>query len=158
MAVITHLLDASGILRGSLDWSGRSFGITKSVLDEVRSGTAGCAIEEAVARGDVRVLPFGAGSLVKAREAASKTGDIHSLSGPDLDVLAAALEHGLTIVSDDYAIQNTAATLGIRTEGTSQEPIRRRIVWAWVCGGCGRGMGGPGSCGVCGHRGRRKPA
>jgi endoribonuclease Nob1 len=157
MADTTLVLDASGIIRSTLDYSGGGYLIPESVYQEIRSQTAKTAVEEAVRRGDIRVVQTDERRLAQVKKAAEVTGDISSLSGPDMDVLAVALAHNAAINSDDYAIHNTAAKLGLKVVGTSQEGIRKNIRWIWSCTGCGKSMGGAGICQICGHRAGRKP-
>jgi endoribonuclease Nob1 len=158
MDKLKFVLDASGIIRSDMDYSLGGYGVPPSVLSELRGETAKTAIEEGIRSGSVKVLTIGEAGLRKAYAAAQETGDISALSQPDLDVLACAVEYGLKVVSDDYAIQNTAARLGVAVVSTTQEPIRRRIEWKWSCGGCGKAMDGSGVCGVCGHKARKKPS
>lgn len=157
MVKIVRVLDASGINRGSLDFSEGGYCIPPSVRRELHEGNAKTAVEEAIRAGSIVVSEPAKASLETVAEAAKETGDITSLSGPDMDVLAAAAESGLIIVSDDYAIQNTASKLGLKVEATSQKGIEKRITWSWTCGGCGKKASGPGTCPVCGHRNKRRP-
>jgi endoribonuclease Nob1 len=152
------VLDASGVLRSSLDFCSGGYLMPHSVHAEIRDDSARLAVDEAIRRGDIGVCEPGAKSLAEAEEAAKATGDAHALSRADLDVLALALETGGMIASDDYAIQNTAAMLSIPVRGTSQEGIKKEFRWGWGCGGCGAKMEGPGVCGICGHKARKRPA
>ena len=153
----TIILDASGILRSSMDYSRGGYAITGSVLQELASELAKTIIEENIRKGNIKIMSCTEKGLSAARQAASQTGDISALSGQDLEVLACAKEHGLTILSDDYAIQNTAAKMGLKTVSSTQKGISREITWVWSCQGCGKGMAGPGICEICGHKGRRRP-
>jgi len=154
---LKYVLDASGINRSSHDYSQGGYCIPKSVYDEIREDTARTAVEEAVRAGLIKVLEPSAEYASKARSAAEETGDLKSLSQPDQEVLALGLEHMLTIVSDDYAIQNTAAKLGLDVSPVTQDGIKKRIKWIWTCRGCKRTMSGPGECNVCGHKAAKKP-
>jgi len=151
------VLDASGIIRGSLDFTRGNYLVPKAVLDEILGETTKCALEEAIRRGDIHVIEPGEKSLRKVVDAAKETGDIKSLSKADLDVLALAVERKAEIVSDDYAVQNTATKLKLKTQATTHRGIRREITWVWACIGCGKRMEGPGECAVCGHTARKKP-
>ncbi|MFH1054960.1 MAG: hypothetical protein V1744_02570 [Candidatus Altiarchaeota archaeon] len=151
------ILDTSGILRSSLDYSKGGYGITQSVLDEVIEEPARTAVMEALRAGNVKLVEFSGKSLEEVSKAASETGDIDSLSQTDLGILAAAYEHNLIIFSDDYAIQNTAAKLGVKVVPATQDGIKRQLRWVWSCPGCGKKMEGPGACAICGHKGRKKP-
>ena len=150
------VLDASGILRSDLDFTRGDYVITPSAYEEVIAEPARTVLEEAVNSGSVRVITPSKQALERVTAAATATGDLPILSKTDLDVLAAAWALGLPAITDDYAIQNTAAHLGIKCIHTSQEGIRRRFSWVWMCSGCGRETEGPGECEVCGHKARRK--
>ena len=153
---IGYILDLSGILRSGLDYSAGGYHITREVAGELKSEPSKTAVDEAIRGGNIRVVGYSQSSRESVRCAASKTGDINSLSDADLSVLAAALEHNLTIISDDYAIQNTALKLGLGFSTTSHKGIEEGIEWVWVCGGCGRRLEGPGVCSLCGHKGVRR--
>jgi endoribonuclease Nob1 len=157
MTESTVVLDASGVFRSTLDFSKGGFIIPESTYSEIRAEAEKTAVEEAIRRGDIKVVMVCEKSLAIVRKAAEHTGDIVSLSSQDLDVLAAAIGHNALINSDDYAIQNTAAELGLNVVGTSQEGIRKKVIWAWACSGCGKRTDGPGTCEVCGHKARKKP-
>jgi endoribonuclease Nob1 len=152
------VLDASGINRSAMDYSSGGFLIPRPVYLELSSEGARTAIDAALGRGDVRLVDADDEHLKKASIAAQETGDIFRLSKADLDVLAVACRHGASILSDDYAIQNTAAKMGINVVSVTQEGIRKQIKWVWACGGCGRSMEGAGVCAVCGHKARRRPS
>jgi len=75
-------------------------------------------------------------------EVAVKTGDIDRLSSTDKELLALAVElmreeNKVIILTDDYAIQNIAAELGIEYRGMSQRGITKKFKWIWRCRGCG---------------------
>jgi UPF0271 protein len=96
---------------------------------------------------------------VRARAAA--TGDSLRLSPADVDALALALEHGATLITDDYSMQNLAKATGIPYLPMSQRGIVR--VWAWErrCRGCHKEWPeGTAECPDCGSevRTRRKKA
>jgi len=152
-----YVLDASGVLRGALDFSSGDYLITPSVLSEIAEDTAKTAVEEGIRSDCIKIAEPGGTSLRRASEAASATGDLGSLSQADLDVLAVALDWGLAVISDDYAVQNVAAELGLRVSKTVHDGIKKRVKWVWACGGCGKRMGGPGVCEVCGHKAVKKP-
>ncbi len=76
--------------------------------------------------------------IEKVIEASMITGDYNVLSSTDIDVLAVALEHSAVIVTDDYAIQNVAAYLGLKFENGEMQGIKELRRWKWRCTGCGR--------------------
>ena len=93
-------------------------------------------------------------SVTEVLEAANRTGDIHKLSDTDIKVLAKALDeirkgNDVVLVTDDYAIQNVAMSLGIKFEGVLHRQISKEFKWVKVCRGCGRRIESD-ICPVCG--------
>lgn len=78
------------------------------------------------------------GTVERVRRAAQQSGDLDVLSETDIRLIAASLELGGTIVSDDYAIQNVAERLDIGVELIAQEGIEEQREWQFQCQGCGR--------------------
>lgn len=119
-----------------------------SVLAEVRDAAARCRLELALERG-LAVLPPSAEALRAVGTGAVASGDAAKLSATDRDLLALALEHGGTLVTDDFALQNAAHRLGVGCRPIAQRraEARRR---GYRCTGCGRYGDGPGECPVCG--------
>ncbi len=90
----------------------------------------------------------------KVIEAARKTGDIHKLSQTDIKVLAKAIDemekgNDVVLVTDDYAIQNVAMSLGIKFDSILHRQISKEFKWIKVCRGCGRKIDSD-ICPVCG--------
>jgi UPF0271 protein len=88
-------------------------------------------------------------SVSRVRESAIARGEADVLSPTDSEVLALALQLQACIVSDDYALQNVARSLGLRVIPIQQKGARN-IRWKFRCSGCGRYYRGPGECQVCG--------
>lgn len=78
------------------------------------------------------------GAIDRVRQAASTTGDLEALSETDVRLLAAALELGGTLVTDDYAMQNVADALEVDVEVIAKEGIEEPRNWHFQCQGCGR--------------------
>jgi len=91
----------------------------------------------------------------RVRLAAKKTRDIPVLSGTDCDVLALACTLGAVIYTDDFAIQNVAAELGV-TVHPIQQRAAKKVSWKYRCSGCGRYFKTDGECPVCGSIIKRK--
>ncbi|MFA5330982.1 MAG: nucleotide-binding protein [Methanoregula sp.] len=94
-------------------------------------------------------------SLGLVREAAVKSGDAPVLSQTDREVLALSQMLGATIYTDDFAIQNVAAGLGISVNPVQQRAAKK-ISWKYRCSGCGRYFKNDGECPVCGSIIKRK--
>ncbi len=75
-------------------------------------------------------------SLLAAREAASRTGDLNGLSPVDIEVLALALDNQATLHTDDYRLQNIARNEGLEVKPVNTKGIGK--VWRWQlrCTGC----------------------
>jgi UPF0271 protein len=131
------VLDACGILHSDLDYSAEEYYITNSVVAEIINETAKAMVDNGIRRGNLKIRDPKIESVKKAKDAAKKTGDLPKLSDADLDVIALALESGAEIVSDDYGIQNVAASLRLKYQTTAKEGIQKEYVWEKVCPGCG---------------------
>ncbi len=75
-------------------------------------------------------------SLLVAREAASKTGDLNGLSPVDLEVLALALVNRATLHTDDYRLQNIARNEGLEVKPVNTKGIDKVWKWQLRCTGC----------------------
>lgn len=91
------------------------------------------------------------------REVISKAGvtkDSEELSKTDIDILAKALEYSrkeeTVLISDDYAVQNTAIHLGIKVMPAGQKKIKDVLIWEKFCIGCKRRFPQGDACPVCG--------
>ena len=108
-------------------------------------------------------MPTAASTRI-VEEASSKVGDIGVLSKADFEVLALALDlskSGLlpVIISDDYAIQNVAETLGMEHAALATFGITSKFDWIYYCPACFRKYGVEEAetvCRVCGTRLKRK--
>jgi UPF0271 protein len=78
------------------------------------------------------------GTVERVRRAADTSGDLEVLSTTDIRLIAAALELDGTLVTDDYAMQNVAETLGVSVRVIAQEGIDEQRDWLFQCQGCGR--------------------
>jgi len=79
---------------------------------------------------------------LRARKAATSTGDIELLSETDISVIALAIEmENVLVLTDDFRIQNVLRSLGIRFQPAGEIGDRTvKEVWNWTfrCRGCGR--------------------
>lgn len=77
-------------------------------------------------------------TVERVRRAAANSGDLEELSETDIRLLAAALELGGVLVTDDFAMQNVAEILDIEVEVIAREGIEESREWQFQCQGCGR--------------------
>ena len=146
------VLDA-GIFFSEFTVTGELF-TTPSVFDELKDIRSKGNFEKLSANG-LRLLSPGSESKKKVILAAKKTKDIGVISETDCELLALALELDAVLYTDDFAIQNTASILGVRTTPINQRKAKR-IHWKYRCSGCGRYSGHDGECPVCGAIIKRK--
>ncbi len=109
--------------------------------------------------GGMEIKPPTRKSLKTAKEAAGKCGDLRVLSDTDTELIALALEVKGTLVSDDFAVQNTALALGIPVQSIIQREAGPRV-WQLRCTGCGKYFDQiptkAGDCPICGSALKRK--
>jgi len=125
-----------------------------SVIDELKDIRAKGNFEKWCARG-LRVQSPTDESKKRVISAAGTTKDITVISGTDCDLLALALDLGAPLYTDDFAIQNVALVLGVKTIPILQRKARR-VHWKYRCSGCGRYADHDGECPVCGAAIKRK--
>ena len=100
------------------------------------------------------------GTVERVRRAAQQTGDLEVLSETDIRLIAATLELGGTVVTDDYAMQNVAEHLDVDVDLIAQEGISEQRDWQFQCQGCGREFDEHRDrCPICGaDLARKKPS
>jgi len=156
------LLDTSAIIRSDLNFSEDNYFVTPNVLREVQDENIKLILNSAIKKGFVKIAEPANDSIQRVVDAATETGDVKFLSETDVEILAAALQGNLTIVTDDYAIQNVAKKLNLNYEPLVQEGIRQEIKWICVCEGCGKkytldtNKGVIRTCDVCGSQVRKR--
>ena len=103
---------------------------------------------------NVRIEPPLQTFIREVRSIAGVTKDNEELSKTDIDILAKALEYSRKeetfLISDDYAVQNTAIHLGIKVMPAGQKKIRDVLLWEKFCIGCKRRFPEGDDCPVCG--------
>ncbi|MDO8726791.1 MAG: NOB1 family endonuclease [Candidatus Methanoperedens sp.] len=131
-----------------------------SVVEELRDENSRTILELM----NVRVEPPLQSYKKKVKTKAGITRDSEELSETDIDILAKALEYSeredTVLVSDDFAVQNTAIQLGIRVIPAGQRKIKDVLLWEKQCIGCKRRFPQGDECPVCGSQmnKRRKAA
>ncbi|MHB8605208.1 MAG: NOB1 family endonuclease [Thermoplasmatota archaeon] len=131
------VLDASALLAGkTFVTANRELYTPSLVLKEIeRAGRDRRALEYMIEVG-LRVLDPAPPAVTRARRAAEGTGDHTKLSETDIAVLALASELGAQLATDDYAMQNTAAVLGLAYLTVGQRGITEVFTYTFRCRGC----------------------
>ncbi len=121
-----------------------------SVVDEIRDDRSRTILELM----NVRIEPVLQSFIREVTTKARANRDSEELSKTDIDLLAKALEYTrneeTTLISDDYAVQNTAIQLGIKVMPAGQKKIRDVLQWEKFCIGCKRRFPQGDDCPVCG--------
>jgi endoribonuclease Nob1 len=127
---------------------------TTSVIGELVDFHAKCRYEKLAAEG-LHVTDPQQESKDRVMAAAEKTRDSRVISGTDQDLIALALDLDAVIFTDDFAIQNIAAELGVAIHPIQQRAAKK-IIWKYRCSGCGRYFKTDGECLICGSKIKRK--
>ena len=121
-----------------------------SVVDEIRDEMSRTILELMNVRIEPPLQIFIREVTTKARV----TRDSEELSKTDIDLLAKALEYtrneDTILITDDYAVQNTAIQLGIKVMPAGQKKIKDILLWEKFCIGCKRRFPQGDDCPVCG--------
>ena len=107
---------------------------TGEVCTEIRDAESLQHLERLLASRKLAVRTPSPESLSAVRAAVSRTGD--TLSVPDMSVIALARDISATVVTDDYGVQNVAASLGIAWSSAKTAGISRTLSWGLRCTGC----------------------
>lgn len=152
----SDVLDASAFYAGTPFLSGKQCYTTSLVLDEIRH-VEGAALEALIDAGNLKVLDPEPQHETAVTKSAQKTGDISKLSRADVSVLALAVQLGSTLVTDDYALANVAAVMGIRVSSSSGKGLKEIRKWTSYCSACGKAFGpNEKECPLCGNKLKRK--
>jgi len=127
---------------------------TPEVVSELCDLRSKCRFDLLQENGLIVTSP-GPASMTRVKRAAASSGDIGVLSETDLGLLALAIEINGVIATDDFAIQNVAAVLGVVTRPILQRKAKKRQ-WRLVCTGCGRDVESGSDCPVCGASLKRR--
>ncbi|GAB7014960.1 NOB1 family endonuclease [Methanogenium cariaci] len=121
---------------------------TPDVVNEVKTEAARMRLALLEEQG-LRVHAPGPVAWAKVTAAARKSGDLTVLSETDTGILALAVELNAAVMTDDFAVQNTAQRLEIPVIPILQRRAKKRT-WKYRCTGCGRFWSAPGECQICG--------
>ena len=92
------------------------------------------------------------------------SGELANLSEADLELLAASIElknNGLeiTIVSDDFSVENIADKLSLKFNSVTTRGIKHNVEWIHFCPGCSQRVKKQErdeTCYICGTKLKRK--
>ncbi|WNY28105.1 hypothetical protein MmiEs2_02870 [Methanimicrococcus stummii] len=156
-----YIADSAVFIMGNCPITAADMVTIPHVEDEMKSEDAALRYDLSIAEG-LRVEAVEDEFLESIKEQAAQTRDIEKLSGTDLGILAKALEYheklgdDAVLITDDFAVQNIAARLGIAVMPVAQRVIKDQIIWQKQCIGCFRHFKDGDECPVCGSPLRKK--
>lgn len=139
MLSAVYVLDSTPLLTGySPSIVSNQHYTTQEIMDELGKDEQ---LRVEVVRSWLQIREPSSKSIKTVREAASETGDNSVLSSADVSVLALSIEISqegkkVTLLTDDYAVQNVASKLQIPFQNYAWRGIRRTIVWELYCPTC----------------------
>jgi len=148
-----YVLDTSAILYGVNvgELSGKVV-MSRKASNEVISKRE--ILDFYVSVGKIEVIDPCEAHVKRILEVAKATGDLPYLTEADVDTLALALrylEEGkkVTLISDDFSVQNVARKVGIPYKPIATQGIKYEISWVVYCPGCKAVYVKAGKIGVC---------
>ena len=153
-----YILDANAFYVGlPLTTFTKSY-TTILVFNEVRHLKGSYSLlDTLVEAGKLRIVDPDEESIKEVNRVIRNSGDSSKLSAADISVLALAYQLRKTLISDDYAVENTAILLGISIKPLGTKGIRHVRKWISYCHTCGRGYGpNTHQCLICGNRLKRR--
>lgn len=153
-----YVMDTSGFLVGT-NFTEGTIVTVPGVVDEIIDSSTRLRFDLLVDSG-LRVESPLESYIEHVISVAKSTGDDSVLSRTDLDILAKALEllsiSKVILITDDYAVQNVAASLGIEYKSAGSRGIKKNILWELKCIGCGAIAKSGNECPICGSEVRRR--
>lgn len=115
------------------------------------------ALEALIDAGNLKVIEAEEPYLTEVINIAKKIGDFSKLSFADLSILALARQLKITLISDDYAVENVATLLNIPIKSLGTKGITKVRRWITFCRACGKAYK-PNvlECMLCGNKLRRR--
>lgn len=161
---IVFVHDASGLFAGApLNLPGKHY-TTPKVVEEVKDKHSSLLLQFALNSSKLEIIEPQRKYLKEVEEEAKKIGEIIALSNTDISIIALALElkykgYDVVVVTDDYAVQNTALHLGIEFLSMKTIGIKRTMRYKVYCPICGwEGVTSLKICPRCESALKRKPA
>lgn len=151
------ILDASAFYAGVPFGSLESYCTTPQIYDEIlhikkRQGAIGTLVN----LGRLAIYSPDHMYVKQVLGFAQRAGDRPQLSEADISVIALALQMKQSIITDDYAISNTARHLGLSVFPVMTSGVKTVGIWRYRCPAC-RTQRPPGRiCSICGSVLRKK--
>ena len=155
--MVSRVLDASAFYAGIPFASSEKSYTTSLVLDEIKHIKKNHeAVSVLIDTKRLEIVDPEEIYLEKVSSKARETGDFHTLSRSDISVMALCLKLNGELVTDDFAVSNTARHLNLKVVPVMTEGITRVVSWIYYCSGCEKTFSKVTKCPLCGNRLRRR--
>ncbi len=157
--MVSRVLDASAFYAGIPFASQEKSYTTSIVFDEIKHIKKNHdAIKMLLETKRLEVLDPEQKNITKVLSSAKETGDFQNLSKGDISVIALCLQLEGEIVTDDFAVSNTAKHLNLKVIPIMTNGISQVKDWIYFCSGCEKTFSKITLCPICGSRLSRKSA
>ena len=155
--MVSRVLDASAFYAGIPFASSEKSYTTSLVLDEIKHiKKSHEAVSVLIDTKRLEIVDPEEIYVEKVSSKARESGDFQTLSGSDMSVIALCLKLNGELVTDDFAISNTARHLNLKVVPVMTEGITRVVNWVYFCPGCKKKFSKITKCPLCGNRLRRR--
>ncbi|MCP8323543.1 MAG: hypothetical protein L6N96_05135 [Candidatus Methylarchaceae archaeon HK02M2] len=158
------VLDSTAFYAG-IPYTGISiYFTTPQIIREISHNRAlKMAISALIESGRLIVTEVVRNLIDEVKQMASRSGDVIKLSDADVSIVTLGVQlkrdgYDVTIVSDDYSIQNLVKFFKLKFSPVMMKGISKTIRWFIYCSGCGKvfNNGEVKVCDVCGTKLKRK--
>lgn len=155
------VIDTSAITTGLHFEDGKKYYLTKAVLEELNTESA-LNVEIKIDERIVYLTNASNDSLQTVKRKVEEIGEEGAISKSDISILALAYDFQIqgddvSIITDDYGIQNVSTSLGMKYIPVAEKGISKQFTWHFKCIGCGEVYDqNIQTCGICGSRVKRR--
>jgi endoribonuclease Nob1 len=153
----SSILDASAFYAGVPFSSQEKCYTTHDVFHEIKHiKKSHDAVELLIETNRLEILEPKKKYLTLVSSKAKEFGDLQNLSRSDISVIALCLELGGELVTDDFAVSNTAKHLNLKVNPIMTKGIKKVKDWIYFCSGCEKTFLEISDCPICGNKLNRK--
>jgi len=157
--LVSRVLDASAFYAGIPFASQEKSYTTSVVFDEIKHIKKNHdVLKILVETKRLEILDPKQEYITKVLSSAKEIGDFQNLSKGDISVIALCLQLGGELVTDDFAISNTAKRLNLIVIPIMTKGIDKVKDWVYFCSGCEKIFSKITRCPICGSKLNRKSA
>ena len=155
--MVFRVLDASAFYAGIPFASQEKNYTTPAIFDEIKHIKKNHeAINALIDTRRLEIIEPDQRYVEKVLSKAKNTGDFHNLSKEDISVIALCIQLKAELITDDFAVSNTARHLNLNVIPVMTSGITRIVDWVYFCPGCQKTFSQISQCPLCGNKLRRK--